>query len=140
VKVLVIPEDPSLDQYILKPVVERIFSDLRRSPRITILSSPRLRGVHEALDSATLSGIVNTYSMSDLFLVIVDRDGDGSRAAVASARESEHRGRLFVCLAVEEVEVWMLAIHHEALPSPWREKSIRKSGLRFLSCAITHRS
>jgi len=40
--------------------------------------------------------------------------------AVAGARESEHPGRLFVCLAVEEVEVWMLAIHHEALPAPWR--------------------
>ena len=120
-KVLVIPEDPSLDQYILKPVVEKIFSDLGRSPRVTVLSNPRLRGVSEALDSATLADVVLTYPMNDLFLVIVDRDGDESRVAVANAREMEHPDRLFVCLAVEEVEVWMLALHHEILPSPWRE-------------------
>jgi hypothetical protein len=55
VKVLVVPEDPSLDQYILKPVVERIFSDLGRSPRVAVLSNPRLRGVSQALDSAILA-------------------------------------------------------------------------------------
>ncbi len=30
-KVLIIPEDPSLDKYILKPIVERIFQDLERT-------------------------------------------------------------------------------------------------------------
>jgi hypothetical protein len=121
VKVLVIPEDPSLDQYILKPVVERIFSDLGRSPRVTVLSNPRLRGVAEALDSSILADVVITYPMNDLFLVIVDRDGDESRAGVANAREREHQDRLFVCLAIEEIEVWMLAIHRDTLPAPWRE-------------------
>ena len=88
-KVLVIPEDPSLAQYILKPVVERIFSDLGRIPRITILSNPRLRGVHEALDSAILIEIVKTYSMSDLFLargpatVSRDRGIEGTNRGVA---------------------------------------------------------
>ena len=118
-KVLVIPEDPRLDQYILKPVVERIFADFRKSPRVTVLSNPRLRGVAEALDSATLADIVATYPMNDLFLVLVDRDGDSARSAVASARENEHSGRLFVCLAIEEIEVWMLAIHSEAFS--WRD-------------------
>jgi len=28
VKVLIIPEDPTLDQYILRPIVGRIFADL----------------------------------------------------------------------------------------------------------------
>ena len=32
-KILVIPEDPMLDQYILKPVVERLFADLGLGPR-----------------------------------------------------------------------------------------------------------
>lgn len=119
-KVLVIPEDPRLDQYILKPVVERIFADFGKSPRVTVLSNPRLRGVAEALDAATLADIVATYPMNNLFLVLVDRDGDGARSAVASARESEHSGRLFVCLAIEEIEVWMLAIHSEVLGISWR--------------------
>lgn len=120
-KVLVIPEDPRLDQYILKPIVERIFADFGKSPRVTVLSNPRLRGVAEALNPAILADIVATYPMNDLFLVLVDRDGEGARSAVASARESEHSGRLFVCLAIEEVEVWMLAIHSETLGVRWRE-------------------
>lgn len=118
-KVLVIPEDPRLDQYILKPIVERIFADLRKSPRVTVLSNPRLRGVAEALNPDILTGIVANYPMSDLFLVLVDRDGDEARAAVASAREAEHPGRLFVCLAIEEIEVWMLASRPDAFV--WRE-------------------
>jgi hypothetical protein len=121
VKVLVIPEDPRLDQYILKPVVERIFADLQKSPRVTVLSNPRLRGVSEALDAAILADIVATYPMNDLFLVLVDRDGVEARQGLASARETEHSGRLFVCLAIEEIEVWMLAIHSEALGISWRE-------------------
>lgn len=120
-KVLVIPEDPRLDQYILKPVVERIFADLRKSPRVTVLSKPRLRGIAEALNPDILADIVATYPMNELFLVLVDRDGQEGRSAVANAREMEHSGRLFVCLAVEEIEVWMLAIHADRLDVPWRE-------------------
>jgi hypothetical protein len=119
VKVLVIPEDPRLDQYILKPIVERIFADLHKSPRVTVLSNPRLRGVAEALNPEILSGIVANYPMSDLFLVLVDRDGSEARAGLASSRETEHPGRLLVCLAVEEIEVWMLACHSEAFA--WRD-------------------
>jgi hypothetical protein len=49
VKILVIPEDPMLDQYILKPVVERLFADLGLAVRINVLWNPRLRGVNQAL-------------------------------------------------------------------------------------------
>jgi hypothetical protein len=120
VKILVIPEDPKLDQYILKPVVVRLFADLDKSPRIDVLTNPRLRGVAEALDSAKLADIVATFPMIDLFLVIVDRDGVRTRHATAAAREAEHPRRLLVCLAIEEIEVWMLAIHKD-LGTPWRE-------------------
>jgi hypothetical protein len=121
-KVLVIPEDPILDQYILKPIVEQIFADLGRSPRVQVLTRPRLRGVAQALDPAVLADIVDTNRMVDLFLVLIDRDGDATRRPVeAQQREQEHPDRLFVCLAIEEVEVWMLALHRDALGAPWRE-------------------
>lgn len=68
-KVLVIPEDPMLDQYILKPVVERLFTDLGLAVRISVLWNPRLRGVNQALDSSVVRDIVDTYSMIDLFLL-----------------------------------------------------------------------
>ena len=125
-KVLVIPEDPTLDQYILKPIVTRIFADLGKSPRIGVLSNPRLRGVAQALDSAILADIVSNHPMIDLFLVLVDRDGDTRRSGLARQRETEHQGRLFVCLGIEEIEVWMLAIHREGLDVSWKE--IRAEG------------
>lgn len=120
-KVLVIPEDPMLDQYILKPVVERLFADLGRAVRVNVLWNPRLRSVNQALDSPVVRDIVGIYSMIDLFLLIVDRDADEHRAERARMRETEHPGRLLACLAVEEVEVWMLALHRDLLPSPWAE-------------------
>ena len=120
-KVLIIPEDPTLDQYILKPIVGRIFADLGKAPRIEVLSNPRLRGVSQALDSAILTNVVETFRMIDLFLILVDRDGNLHRAGVAHQREAEHQGRLFACLAIEEIEVWMLAIHRESLELPWSD-------------------
>lgn len=131
-KVLVIPEDPTVDQYILKPIVGRLFSDLGRPARIDVLSKPRLRGVAQALSAPVLSGIADTYRMIDLFLVLVDRDGDPERPTVAAAREAEHGGRLFVCLAIEEVEVWMLALHRSTLGVAWTEvRSERNPKERF---------
>ncbi|HEY0478285.1 MAG TPA: hypothetical protein VGD37_12260 [Kofleriaceae bacterium] len=120
-KVLVIPEDPMLDQYILKPVVERLFADLGLSPRVDVLWNPRLRGVDQALDPSRVRHVVGTYSMFDLFLLTVDRDADEHRAKRARTLETEHPGRLFACLAIEEVEVWMLALHRDRLSSPWTE-------------------
>jgi hypothetical protein len=122
VKVLVIPEDPTHDQYVLKPIVQRIFNDLERSPRLEVLWNPRLRGVDQALDPTLAAEIVLQYPMVDLFLILVDRDGDRERRPVeARALELSQDGRLFVCLAIEEVEVWMLAIHRQVLPAPWSE-------------------
>ena len=131
-KVLVIPEDPTLDQYILKPLVGRLFTDLGRPARIDVLSKPRLRGVDQALSAPVLSDIADTFRMIDLFLVLVDRDGNLERPAVAAAREAEHTGRLFVCLAIEEVEVWMLALHRSTLGVAWTEvRSERNPKERF---------
>lgn len=119
-KVLVIPEDPTLDQYILKPIVERLFADWGKSPRIQILSKPRLRGITQALDPVRLADIVATYPMVDLFLVMVDRDGDMRLPERARSLEEAYP-QLLACLAIEEVEVWMLALHRESLPAPWSD-------------------
>lgn len=121
-KILIIPEDPTHDGFILKPVVEQIFADLGKEPWVETLSSPRLRGVAQAMDSSVLARIVASRPMIDLFLVLVDRDGDVHRSGLAQQREAEHKGRLFVCLAIEEIEVWMLAVHRRDLEKvSWSE-------------------
>jgi hypothetical protein len=64
----------------------------------------------------------------DLFLTMVDRDGDDhGRPSRAAALEQEHPNRLLVCLAIEEVEVWMLALHRETLGTPWREIRLERN-------------
>lgn len=120
-KVMVIPEDPTLDRYILKPVMERMFQDLGRTAHVEVLPNPRLRGVAQALDAATVARVVAMYRMIDLFCILVDRDGETERQSEARRRETEHPDRVMVCLAVEEVEVWMLALHRKELGVPWSE-------------------
>ena len=137
-RILVIPEDPTYDQYILKPIVNRLFVDLGRPARVEVLSNPRLRGVAEALNPAVLADLTATFRMIDLFLVLVDRDGDNNRLGIAQAREAENPSRLVVCLAIEEVEVWMLALHRETLGVPWTEVRAEihpkeRFGLAFLA-------
>jgi hypothetical protein len=123
-KVLVIPEDRTLDEDILLPVVRHIFRDLGRTATVSILADPHLRGVSQALDKDIFSEIIELYPMVDLFLLILDRDCDEGRhykveSRVIQARES---GRTMVgCLAIEEVEVWALALHRRELSVPWNE-------------------
>jgi hypothetical protein len=121
VKVLVIPEDQTHDSFIIKPVVEAILADLGRR-RVDALPEPRLRGSADALDAALISSIVDSNPMVDLFVLAVDRDcnreGNESRA---SARVAEHPGKLIACVAHQEVEVWMLALHIDAVGAPFAE-------------------
>jgi len=119
-KVLIIPEDPTLDRYILKPIVERLFSDLGKAARVEVLSKPRIRGIAQALDPARIADVVQTYPFFDLFLVLVDRDGDPNRSGRATSLEGT-QPNLLVCLAIEEIEVWMLAAHRDTLSTRWSE-------------------
>jgi hypothetical protein len=67
-KVLVIPEDPVLDRFILAPIVERLFEDLGQKTRVAVLENPRLRGVAQALDPHRMEEIIRRHEgMIDLF-------------------------------------------------------------------------
>lgn len=115
-KVLVIPEDQTHDQYIIKPVVEAILENLGRKAKVDTLPEPRLRGAADALDPTLIRNIVENNPMIDLFVLAVDRDCDREgNEARAAARASEHPGKLIACVARQEVEVWMLALHLDAV-------------------------
>jgi hypothetical protein len=120
VKILIIPEDPTLDQYILKPIVERICADHGLRARVDVLRDPHLRGVDQALAKDVVAGIIRDNPMEDLFILMVDRDCDRlGNCPRTAARLEEHPGRLLACLAWQEVEVWMLALHRKQLSVPW---------------------
>jgi hypothetical protein len=121
-KVLVIPEDPTLDQHILRPVVERIFADLRTKARIEVLTEPHLRGIGQALDQQIIADIIADNRMINLFILAIDRDCDRfGNEAKALARVADHPTRLIACLAHQEVEVWPMALHRDALGASWQE-------------------
>ena len=123
-KVMVIPEDPTLDQYILKPVVSRLFKDLNRPAQVTVLQDPHLRGVSQALNKEMLAQVFDRWRMFNLFLLIIDRDCENGRQTRLEARVADVTSpdkALIGCLAIEEVEVWALALHRDELPDRWGE-------------------
>lgn len=123
-RVLIIPEDPTLDQYVLKPVVAAIFDALGRKTRVNVLQNPRLRSVNQALDSKIIEGIIASYPQEDLFLLLLDNDCEKTRIEKIRAREqafSNAKKILLGGLAFEEVEMWALAVYDDPLPHSSQE-------------------
>lgn len=131
-KVLVIPEDFTKDEHILKPLVERLLEDVGK-PRATVLvcRDPNFGGLGQALNGDRLRcEVFARYPMVDVFLPIVDRDGNSGRdGAVSTLEETLNRElaptgqRFFAELAWQEVEIFILA--GLDLPGDWPWKQIR---------------
>lgn len=115
-RVLIIPEDPTLDQHILKPIVEKVFDDLERTHRVEVLRDPHLSSASQALNQQVVEQIVRDNPMIDVFILAVDRDCDrDTHTAKLAARVKEHPTKLVGVLAIEEVEVWALALNRKDL-------------------------
>jgi hypothetical protein len=119
-RVLIIPEDPTLDQYILKPIITAVLEAAGR-PRanVQVCFAPLLRSVEQAMRWERISGIIDQYPLVDLFLLIVDRDGDEHRRARLDKLQEQAATKLpadrgfFAEHAWQEVEVWGLAGCHD---------------------------
>ena len=130
-RVLVIPEDFTRDQYILKPLVEAMLKHLNR-PRVkvTICRDPQLGGIAQATNWEQIEEILERYMMYDLFLLCVDRDGKAGRRDKLDELEQLAQARLpqksafFAENAWQEIEVWVLAGHD--LPAEWQWQTIRQ--------------
>ena len=127
-KVVVIPEDFTHDQHILKPLFERLLRSIGKGrARIVVCQSPRLGGVDEALKTERLENIVEQYDgMTDAFVLCVDRDGDKGRRQKLDQIEAEFGkgSRVFLAEnAWEEIETWVLA--GLDLPKGWRWRDVR---------------
>lgn len=124
--VLIIPEDFRKDQYILKPIFERLFRSIgRRSAKIEVCQDPLLGGVDEALKSDRISEIVSFYPMTDVFILCVDRDGEIGRRQRLDQLELLFSSAIefLAANAWEEIETWILA--GVDLPSEWRWVDVR---------------
>jgi hypothetical protein len=130
-RVLVIPEDFTKDEHILKPLVERILAECGHSARVEVCREPNLQGVSAALNIELLrTKVVPLYPMVDLFILFVDRDGNEGRKVRTDQIESTltgelaDKGRTFLAeVAWQEVEIFVLAGHK--LPTAWNWQEIR---------------
>ena len=123
--VLIIPEDFRYDQYILKPLFERIVRS-RPSVKIRVCQDPLLGGVTEALKSYRIAQIMERYEgMVHVFLLCVDRDGELGRRQRLDDLENEFASSSTFLAenAWEEIEVWVLAGLN--LPNEWNWAEVR---------------
>jgi hypothetical protein len=121
--VLVMPEDPSNNGYILKPLVSRILSACGKpNAKVTVLTNPRAQGYEHA--KGLLRGqLFERYRHMNLFLFVPDADGKDRRAELRGLEDEASRQgvRMLCCAAEQEVEVWLLAGYRDRLNAPWQE-------------------
>ena len=125
-RVLIIPEDFRNDQYLLRPLFDRLFRSLNIPANVAVCQDPLLGGISEALKSECLREIVDRYdAMIDLFILCVDRDGNLFRRNRLDQIEAEFDGqrRFLAENAWEELETWTLA--GLDLPNDWRWSEVR---------------
>ena len=121
-RVLVIPEDPTHNGYILKPLVEMVLQSAgKAAARVSILTSPRLRGYDEAVSSVRHE-LAARYRHMDLWIFVPDAD----RASTAAMKElesdlAEQGVTLFCCPAVPEVEVYACVAYDNEIAFSWKE-------------------
>lgn len=131
--VLVIPEDFRKDQYVLKPIVQKMMRTIGLNARVQVCQDPLLGGIGEALKWERLAEIVDRYrGMVRLFLLVVDRDCVAGRRARLDDLERKATknlagsDRAFLAEAAqEEIEVWVLAGMND-LEKSWSWREIRE--------------
>ena len=124
-KVLVIPEDFRKDQYVLRPILKRLFRSLgKRTVRVQICVDPPLMGVDQAMNATRLQEIIEQYRMHDLIILCVDRDCNVNRRLRLDQLEKRFGAKFLAVDAWEELETWVLA--GLALPSEWNWSDVRR--------------
>jgi hypothetical protein len=118
-KVLIVPEDPTYNGHILKPLIQRMLEQCGKpNAKESVLSEPRLQGDNHAKEK--LPEIQDRYQQHlDLILFLVD--ADGKDRAGEFARLEGATTKLICAAAVQEVEIWLLAGHADKLGQPWQE-------------------
>jgi hypothetical protein len=121
--VLVVPEDPTYNGYILRPLCQRLLREAGKpNAKIVVLPQPRVRGYAHA---KKLLGdqIPHDWWHFDLILFIPDADGmadvrkDEFKRLEELAEQRTRPVELICCAAAQELETWLLSGHPEKLKS-----------------------
>ena len=77
-RVLIIPEDPIYNGFILQPLGERILKEVgKTNAKVEVLTNPKVSGFEHARDQ--VEEICERYKHFDLILFLPDRDGKEGR-------------------------------------------------------------
>lgn len=125
-RVLVVPEDPTNNGYILKPLVEALLADVGKpNAKVQVLTNPRLNGYEEAIN-AIRDDLSDRYGFFDLWIFMPDADVTSEAAMTALETQLSTKGiRLLCCRAEPEVEIYACVAHRTLLEDSWSE--VRKS-------------
>lgn len=115
--VLVIPEDPTWNGYILKPLAKALLGAVGKpNAKVRLLENPRLRGYDQAL-GAIRGKLPGSYGFFDLWLFFPDADKAGQDAMQRLEGDLHGQGvSLFCCPAQPEVEIYACAAYRDGLP------------------------
>ena len=125
-RVLVIPEDPTFNGYILKPLVEAVLAEAGKpNAKVQMLTNPKVGGFDQAR-RAIKEVLPDSYGHWDLWVFIPDAD----RASEPAMRELEEgalsRGiHLLCCPAQPEVEIYCCVATRGELNASW--ETVRSS-------------
>lgn len=121
--VLVIPEDPENNGYILRPLVSRILAECgKTNAKVTVLTNPRTKG-YEHAKALLRNQLFERYRHKNLLLFLPDADGKDRTAEFRVLEDEANRQgvRLLCCAAQQEIEVWPLAGYRDQLGLRWQE-------------------
>ena len=117
-RVLVIPEDPTWNGYILTPLAKTLLADAEKpASKVTLLTNPRLRGYDQAR-RAIRDELPDRYGFFDLWLFFPDADRANADAMQHLEAELRTKGiTLFCCPAQPEVEIYACVAFRDDLPN-----------------------
>lgn len=121
-KVLVIPEDPTHNGYILKPLVQAILADVGKpAAKVDVLTNPRLGGYDHAL-RAIKEDLPDRYGFWDLWIFIPDADRATPEAMKGLEALLGVKGvNLLCCPAQPEVEIYACAAYRAEIAGGWND-------------------
>ena len=83
------------DQYIVSPLMRRMFAEIGKpNANVKVCMDPLMGGVNQAMDWQRIGEVIDMYPLVDIFLLLVDRDGDQNRKAALGRIESQAKDKL----------------------------------------------
>ena len=121
-RVLVIPEDPTWNGYILKPLAKALLGDAGKpNAKVKLLENPHVGGYDQAL-SAIRGELPDLYGFFDLWLFLPD--ADRASADAMENLETDLQARdipLLCCAAQPEIEIYACVAFRDSLPGTWED-------------------